>query len=159
MNLIIRPMTKQDKKPVMHILKNTPEFLDFEVDIAEELIDANLKDPVGSGYVVQVAEIDGKVVGYINYGSTPVTQGTWDIYWMAVAADHQGQGIGKALIRFVEKDIAKAQGRLIVIETAGKAQYEKTRRFHFSLGYEEVARVPEYYAPGDDKLILCKRLK
>ncbi|MDD5126962.1 MAG: GNAT family N-acetyltransferase [Dehalococcoidales bacterium] len=159
MNLKIRPMTHPDKAAIIRILKELPEFLPFEVIIAEEVIDAYLQDPSGSGYCIEVAEIDGTVVGYINYGPTPVTQGTWDIYWMAVAADRQGQGIGKALIRSAERHIAKAQGRLIIIETAGKPQYERTRRFHFAQGYHEVARVPEYYAPGDDKLILCKRIE
>ncbi len=158
MNCKIRPMERGDKDAISHILQHTPEFLPFEVVTAEELIDAYLLGNESSGYHVQVAEIEGKVVGYICYGPTPVTQGTWDIYWMAVAPELQGKGIGRALIFATEKNIKANNGRLVIIETAGKPEYEKTRLFHSHMGYAEIARVPDYYAPGDDKLILQKRL-
>lgn len=127
--------------------------------VAEELIDSYLDDPSGSGYHVLVAEADSTVAGYICYGPTPLTEGTWDIYWMTVAGEKQGQGIGSALMKSAEKEIRKAEGRLSIIETSSTPAYQKTRNFHFSQGYEIVARIPDFYAPGDDKLILQKRLR
>ncbi len=143
----------------MGILRNTPEFKPSEVAVAEEVIDSYLCDPQGSGYNTLVAEADSIVAGYICYGPTPLTEGTWDIYWMAVTPDKQGQGIGGALIAFAEEQIKKAQGRLAIIETSSKPEYEKTRRFHLSHGYEIICRIPDFYAPSDDKLILQKRLR
>lgn len=127
--------------------------------VAEELIDCYLNDPSGSGYSILTAEVDSTVAGYICYGPTPLTEGTWDIYWVAVAQEKQDQGIGSALMRSAEKEIVKAKGRLAIIETSSTPRYEKTRRFHISQGYEIVARIPDFYAPGDDKLILQKRLR
>ena len=127
--------------------------------VAEELIDSYLDDPSGSGYYILVAEADSTVEGYICFGSTPLTDGTWDIYWMAVAGEKQGQGIGSALMKSAEKEIMKGQGRLSIIETSSTPAYEKTRTFHLSHGYEIVARIPDFYVPGDDKLILQKRLR
>jgi ribosomal protein S18 acetylase RimI-like enzyme len=152
-------MSHEDKPHVTKILHGTPEFKPFEVEVAEELIDYYLNDPSGSGYHVLVAEVDSAVVGYICYGLTPLTEGTWDIYWMAVAREKQGQGIGGALIKSAEKEIVKAKGRLSIIETSSTPAYEKTRHFHVSHGYEIVARIPDFYAPEDDKLILQKRLR
>ena len=149
-------MTPEDKLPLMAILQNTPEFKPFEVAVAEELIDANLEDP--TSYYIFIADIDGVVAGYICYGPTPVTEGTWDIYWEAVARERQGLGIGGSLMNAALKEIKDAGGRLAVIETSGIPSYEKTRRFYTGLGYETVARIPDFYAPGDDKLILVKRL-
>jgi ribosomal protein S18 acetylase RimI-like enzyme len=128
------------------------------VVVAEELIDCYLDDPSSSGYHILVAEVDSTVAGYICYGSTPLTEGTWDIYWMAVAREKQRQGIGSALMKSTEKEIVRAKGRLTIIETSSTPAYEKTRNFHLSQGYEIVARIPDFYAPGDDKLILQKRL-
>ena len=88
-----------------------------------------------------------------------MTEGTWDIYWEAVAREKQGRGIGSALTKSAEKEILKADGRLAFIETSSTPAYEKTRRFHLSHGYEVVCRIPDFYAPGDDKLILQKRLR
>jgi ribosomal protein S18 acetylase RimI-like enzyme len=156
--LKIRRMTLKDKLPLMAILHNTPEFKPFEVEVAEELIDAHLEDPSGSGYNILMAEVAGAVAGYICYGPTPVTEGTWDIYWEAVARERQGLGIGGSLMSSALKDVKEAGGRLAVIETSGIPSYEKTRRFYAGLGYETVARIPDFYAPGDDKLILVKRL-
>jgi len=142
----------------MKILQNTPEFKPSEVVVAEEVIDSYLRDPHRSGYHVFVAEADSAVVGYICYGPTPLTEGTWDIYWIAVSAEKQGRGIGGALMAHAEDKIREAQGRLIVIETSSKPEYEKTRRFHLGRGYEVIGCIPDFYAPGDDKLILQKRL-
>jgi ribosomal protein S18 acetylase RimI-like enzyme len=159
MKIDIRPMTHEDKPHITEILRGTPEFKPFEVSVAEELIDSYLNDPSGSGYHILVAEVDSTVAGYICYGPTPLTEGTWDIYWMAVAREKQGQGIGSALMKSAEKEIVKAKGRLALIETSSTPGYEKTRHFHLSHGYGIVARIPDFYAPGDDKLILQKRLR
>jgi len=128
------------------------------VEVAEELIDSYLGAPSGSGYHVLVAEADSTVEGYICYGPTPLTQATWDVYWMAVARDRQGQGIGSALLKSAEKEIREDQGRLVIIETSSTPLYEKTRRFHLGEGYEAICHIPDFYAPGDDKLIMQKRL-
>ena len=127
--------------------------------VAEEVIDSYLHAPQGSGYHTLVAESDSTIAGYICYGPTPLTEGTWDIYWMAVVPEKQGQGIGSALMTFAEDQIKKARGRLAIIETSSKPEYEKTRRFYLSHGYEVVCRIPDFYAPGNDKLILQKRLR
>jgi GNAT superfamily N-acetyltransferase len=152
-------MSDEDKPHITKILRDTPEFKPFEVVIAEELIDSYLDDPVGSGYHILVAEVDSTVEGYICYGPTPLTEGTWDIYWVAVSQEKQGQGIGSALMKSVEKEIVKAKGRLAIIETSSTSAYEKTRNFHLSQGYEVICRIPDFYTPGDDKLILQKRLR
>ena len=127
--------------------------------VAEEIIDCYLDDPFGSGYQILVAEVDSTVTGYICYGSTPLTEGTWDLYWEAVAREKQGRGIGSALTESAEKEIVRAKGRLSIIETSSTPAYEKTRHFYLSQGYEVICRIPDFYAPGDDKLILQKRLR
>jgi len=156
--LNIRPMVKEDKPALMEILRDTPEFKPYEVEVAEEVIDSYLHDIAGSGYYTLVAEEDAAVAGYICYGPTPMTEGTWDHYWQAIARGKQGQGIGSALLKVAEDEIRKARGRLAIIETSSTPAYEKTVRFHLSNGYEIIARIPDFYAPGDDKLILQKRL-
>lgn len=158
MTIKIRPMTYSDKTDIMKLLHATPEFKPFEVVVAEELIDCYLRDYYQSGYHIFVAEVNLLVAGYICYGPTPLTEGTWDIYWMAVAPEKQGQGIGSALMAFAEGKIEEAQGRLVLIETSSVPEYEKTRRFHQHQGYEVICRIPDFYKPGDDKIVFQKRL-
>jgi ribosomal protein S18 acetylase RimI-like enzyme len=129
------------------------------VAVAEELIDSYLNDPSGSGYHILVAEVDSAVAGYVCYGPTPLTEGTWDIYWVAVAQDKQGKGIGSALMKATENEIIRDKGRLCIIETSSTPAYEKTRNFYVNRGYEIICRIPDFYMPGDDKVILQKRLR
>ena len=152
-------MSRQDKNAVMDLLRTTPEFTSEEILVAEEVIDCYLRDPAGSGYLVLVARLDASVAGYVCYGPTPLTQGTWDIYWLAVGAAVRGRGIGATLLRLAEDRIRECGGRLAIVETSSKASYRKTRSFYSSQGYTESCTVADFYAPGDDKLILQKRLR
>lgn len=157
MELTLRPLREEDKPVLMKILVHLPEFTEEEVDVAEEVLDCCLDDPEISGYLVLVALLDSAVVGYVCYGPTPLTQGTWDVYWMAVAPEQQGRGIGGTLLAAAEQEIARQHGRLAVIETSSRPEYEKTRRFHVSHGYVPACEVADFYSPGDNKIILVKR--
>jgi len=152
-------MNQEDKPGIMQILRSTPEFKPVEVAVAEDVIDSYLGNPCRSGYHVLVAELNLTIAGYISFGPTPLTEGTWDLYWMAVAPDKQRQGIGSVLLEAAEKSIREAGGRLAIIETSSIPAYANTRHFHIRNGYEIIARLPDFYAPGDDKLILQKRLR
>jgi ribosomal protein S18 acetylase RimI-like enzyme len=76
---------------------------------------------------------------------------------MAVNPEKQRQGIGRRLLNDSEDGILKAQGRLILIETSSKPEYDKTRKFYESCDYEIIARIPDFYTPGDDKVVFQKR--
>ena len=151
-------MTHRDKSAIILMLQNMPEFKPSEVAVAEEVLDDYLRDPVRSGYNLFVAEIDSSVAGYICYGPTPLTESTWDIYWLAVTPDQQSQGIGKSLLAFAEEKIKESKGTIIVVETSSKIEYETSRRFYRAQGYEIVCSIADFYAPDDAKLIFLKRL-
>lgn len=150
-------MIHGDKAAILDILKRTPEFKPGEVVVAEEVIDSYLCDPLTSGYNIVVVELDASVVGYVCYGITPLTEGTWDMYWIAVSPEKQGRHLGKSLLEYAEDDINKAGGRLLLVETSSLPGYEKTRNFYRSNGYELVARIADFYSLGDDKLVFEKR--
>jgi GNAT superfamily N-acetyltransferase len=151
-------MLKRDKPALMALLRGLPEFKPAEVVVAEEVIDSYLADPAGSGFNTLVTQDGPAITGYISYGPAPLTEGTWDVYWIAVAAEEHGKGVGGVLLAYAEGKIKEAGGRLIVIETSSQPTYEKTRRFYQKHGYEAIARLPDFYAPGDDKIILQKHL-
>jgi ribosomal protein S18 acetylase RimI-like enzyme len=151
-------MSAKDRPALVRILQHTPEFKPYEVAVAEEVIDGYLNDAAGTGYYALTAEDGGQVAGYVVYGETPCTIGTWDIYWVAVDQEKRGHGIGSSLMKAAEEDIKRLKGRLMIIETSSSPMYESTLRFHLRQGYEHVARIPDFYSPGDDLLILQRRL-
>src|SRR6185436_6001629 len=80
---------------------------------------------------------DGRLVGYACFGPTPATDGTFDLYWLAVEPAAQGRGIGRALVRDVEAKLIHRGGRLLVVETSSRPDYETTRQFYTRSGYTE----------------------
>jgi ribosomal protein S18 acetylase RimI-like enzyme len=97
------------------------------------------------------------LAGWICWGPTPCTLGTYDLYWMAVDPALHGGGVGSALLHAMEGRLA-GLARLIVVETAGRADYAPTRGFYEARGYRAVSRIPDFYAPGDDQVVYTKSL-
>lgn len=158
MAIKIRPLTSPDKPAIMDIVSTTPEFDEMDRVVAEELVDAYLADGTESGYHILVAEADARVSGYVCYGPTPLTEGAWDVYWIAVAREKHGKGIGTALLTAAESNIKKAKGRMILIETESHTSYEKTQQFYFKRGYTVVCNIPDFYKVGHGKLVYQKLL-
>jgi ribosomal protein S18 acetylase RimI-like enzyme len=146
------------KKAVMNILHATSEFKPLEVTTAQELIDYYLTEGTLSGYHILIAKIGTEISGYICFGPTPLTDGTWDVYWMAVLPEKKGQGIGSALLAMAEETIQELNGQLILIETSSTAEYELTRRFYHQAGYNIICRIPDFYAERDGLVVFQKRL-
>jgi ribosomal protein S18 acetylase RimI-like enzyme len=143
---------------VLSFLAETGFFRPDEIDIAREVLDAALAEGPQGHYQSFVACTGGETVGWICYGPTPCTLGTFDIYWIGVASAWQGHGIGRALTAFAEHAIAQRGGRLLVIETSSRETYRPTRCFYEALGYHEAGRIAEFYGPGDHRVILTKSL-
>ena len=97
------------------------------------------------------------MAGYMTWGPTPLTDGTYDLYWMAVSPKAQGRGLRQGARPSGSRGrVAEAGGRLIVIETSRSRKYEPTRKFYLGLGYTEAARIPDFYKAGDDRIIYVK---
>lgn len=105
-----------------------------------------------------MADRDGPIVGYVCYGPSPMTEKTYDLYWIASAPEVRGQGVGASLIAGMEADLRRQSGRLIRVETSATEAYGPTRGFYASMKYMEEARIRDFYKVGDDLIILTKRI-
>ena len=154
----IRPAVQKDRDRIQAILLATDRFTAEEVRCAMELVDEWLATPEKGDYIVHVADADGVVTGYVCYGPTPLTDGVYDLYWIAVDPRYQGQGFGQELLRFVEDAVGEREGRMLLIETSSKDSYGPTLRFYERAGYDEISRIKDFYRIEDDKVVFCKRL-
>jgi len=155
----IRPLVEKDRARLLSMLIKTRSFTSAEIDVAMELIDIVLKDPIQKDYQIDcVVDDQDQVIGYICYGPTPMTQGTFDLYWIAVDPDFQEQGVGSKLISFLEELVKAEGGRLILADASTIPHFEKTLKFYLKNGFQEVGRVPDYYRPGNDRITFCRRL-
>ena len=146
------------------LLVETGAFNGDEVAVALALFDASqaalgaARQDADADYEFVGAFEDERLVGYACFGATPATDGTYDLYWLAVDPAVQGRGIGRALVRDVEQKLIARGGRLLVVETSSRADYAATRQFYARSGYAEAARVRDFYAPADDRILLTTRL-
>jgi ribosomal protein S18 acetylase RimI-like enzyme len=155
----IRSLVEKDRARLLLMLIKTRAFTSAEIDVAMELIDVALEDQFQNDYQIYcMVDDQDQVIGYICYGPTPITQGTFDLYWIAVDPDFQEHGVGSKLLGFLEERARAMGGRLILADTSTIPHYEKTQKFYLKNGFQEVARVSDYYHPGNDRITFCKRL-
>ena len=153
----LRDLTPADRDRIEAITRSVRLFREDEVPIALEVFDEAVSGRPTNTYNLLGAELDGRLVGWICWGPTPCTLGTYDLYWMAVDPEAQGTGIGTALLLELERRLA-GLARLIVIETAGRADYEGTRAFYQGRGYSPISVIPDFYAPGDYQVVFVKKV-
>jgi D-alanine-D-alanine ligase len=154
----LRHLNRADRGRIEEITRAVRRFREDEIPVAMEVFDAAIRpDPDGS-YHVLGAELDARLVGWICWGPTPCTLGTYDLYWMAVDPAVQGSGIGTALLTEMERQLS-GLARLIVVETAGRPDYAATRAFYQARGYAAVSTIPDFYAPGDDQVVFVKHVR
>ncbi len=154
---MIRPAAADDKTALMGLAQATglfraQELVEFE-GMLSEYFDGNLDD-----HCWIVDEDDG-IQGAAYYAPEMMTEGTWNLYFIGVRPERQGRGRGAALLTHVEQALATRGQRLLLVETSGLETFERARRFYRRNGYDEEARIRDFYRAGDDKIIFRKALE
>ncbi|AWM38595.1 Acetyltransferase (GNAT) family protein [Gemmata obscuriglobus] len=156
---MIRPITPADAHALADLSAGTGFFHPGEIETLHGVLAdyfATNRDDYGHRAVLY--EEAGRPIGYVYFAPEEMTDRTWYVWWIAVAADRQARGIGKELLAFAEHEVRAAGGRLLVIETSSTAKYEPTRRFYLKCDYAHVATVPDLYADGDGMAVFTKRV-
>jgi ribosomal protein S18 acetylase RimI-like enzyme len=155
-----------DRARVAELLVSTAVFSPDEIEVALQLFDATVEGEGSAGADdAQVPDyeftgaFDGeRLLGYACIGPTPATEGTFDLYWLAVDPAVQGKGIGRTLVQDVERQLRERGARMLLVETSSRPDYSNTRAFYARCGYTEAARIKDFYAPADDRIMLTTRL-
>jgi ribosomal protein S18 acetylase RimI-like enzyme len=155
---MMRTVSTDDTPALLAMTHDTGFFKPMEIDTLREVLKDYHEDGKAQGERCFVREEDGKIVGFVYYAPEPMTEGTWSLWWIVVRPGVQGKGLGAALLKFVEDDVRGHGARILFLETSGLPQYEPTRRFYLKNGYEEEARLRDYYTDGDDEVVYRKRL-
>jgi GNAT superfamily N-acetyltransferase len=156
----------RDRARVAELLGSTAVFSSDEIDVALQLFDASVRDEGAAGaddahvpdYEFTGAYEEERLLGYACTGPTPATEGTFDLDWLAVDPAAQGKGIGTTLVRTVERELRERGARMLLVETSSRPDYSNTRAFYARRGYIEAARIKDFYAPADDRIMLTTRL-
>jgi ribosomal protein S18 acetylase RimI-like enzyme len=150
---MIRPVTPDDTAALKAVID------------ANGLFPSDMLDDMMSGYFDGVAsddfwltDDDDGPCAVAYYAPERMTAGTWNLHLIAVHPDRQAKGRGAALLRHVEQALAARGERLLLVETSGLPSYERTRAFYRKCGYEEEARIRDFYRAGEDKVVFRKAL-
>ena len=150
----VRGVTAGDRASVDEALSQCGAFNDEELRVALEMFDAG----VAGDYSMLGVETAGALRAYASFGKATFTERSWYLYWFCVHPIAQRRGIGQALERAVEDHVRQSGGSRLVLETSGRADYARSRRFYERAGFKEHGRIPDFYRPGDDCVIYCKLL-
>ena len=155
MTITVTPITAQDRHRVVAISQMQEHFLDCEINISVEVIDGSLT-PNGD-YETMVARDDQeRVWGFISFGAVPLTENRYDLYWIAVDPGVGRSGIGTHLMKAMEGRLCRDGSGHIYIDTSSLPGYLPARNLYEKHGYQAVARLQDFYRPGDDKIIYRK---
>jgi ribosomal protein S18 acetylase RimI-like enzyme len=157
---MLRPARTDDTPALIDLAIATELFLPEEAAFLGGMLADFHAGRAGSDHRVQIWADDppAQPAGVVYFGPNALGDRTWDLIWISVAPDRQGQGIGGELIRFTEAHIREAGGRMLLIETSSLPRFAATHAFYGKHGYTKVARIPDFYADGDSKVIFAKRI-
>ncbi len=154
----VRPLTAADHEPLLELTRATAVFRPDEIEIADELLRDALRDSPDGHYQVLVIESERRAAGWSCHGRVPLTDATFDLYWIVVDPKLHGRGLGRYLLAEVERQVAASGGRWLLAETSSTDLYQPTREFYKRCGYKIVSEINDFYRPGDGKITFGKRL-
>ena len=150
---MIRSITRGDVPALKRVIDATGLF-------PSEMLDGMVAGFFAGGEAKECwfAYDDGEPVAVAYCAPERMTEGTWNLYLIAVRPDRQGRGYAAAMMRHVERVLADRGGRVLLVETSGLDDFERARAFYRRIGYAEEARIREFYKAGDDKIVFRKAL-
>lgn len=150
---MIRPIRDDDFEALLGVATASGLFQLEEVEVLAGM----LQSP--GEHDVWFTDDDGTgPIGVAYLAPEKMTEGTWNLYLIAVHPDHQRQRRGKAILEHVQAWLIERGERLLLVEAAGVDEFDYVRRFYASNGFEAEATIRDFYEPGVDKVVFRKSL-
>ena len=154
MTSIIRQVETKDISSLKNVI-DTSEL--FPSEYLDDMIHPYLSDEQ-TEEIWLTQEVNGLAVSVAYCAPEKFTEGTYNLYLIAVHANHQGEGLGAELIAYLENLLRQQGQRVLIVETSGLDEFERTRRFYDQCRYEREAVIRDFYKEGEDKVVFWKKL-
>lgn len=155
---MIRSTTPDDSATLIALAVATGLFAEDETEALNKVLADYFSGNLGAGHKWIIDEEEGKPCGVAYYAPELIADRTWYLYMIAVHPDFQRQGRGMTLVQYVENELRSNGERLLLVETSALPQYDRARAFYKKCGFEEEARIRDFYTTGDDKIVFRKVL-
>lgn len=103
-------------------------------------------------------EEDGTPFGFCYATPERMADGTWNMLALAVLPERQGHSFGRDLVAALEAQLRTQGARVLLADTSGTDDFAATRAFYIRQGYTQEARIRDFWADGDDKIVFWKSL-
>ncbi len=151
----IRP-TKSKDIPALKLVLDGTEL--FPSEMLSDMVSGFLSNEESED-IWLTCEADGKAIGFCYAAPEALTEGTWNMLAIAVLPERQGSGAGGAIVKELESNLRESGHRILIVDTSGADEFAQTREFYRKNDYSEEARIRDFWAQGDDKVIFWKSLK
>jgi ribosomal protein S18 acetylase RimI-like enzyme len=162
---MIQPTKKDETAALMSLAEASGLFEPSQTEELAQMLNRHFDDAASPEiWLTQFDPTGGtapelpNIIGMAYIAPERMTEGTWNLLLLAIHPDHQKKGFGKALLHHVEHLLAKQGERVLLVETSGTDDFDYVRSFYRNSGYDEEARIREFYAAGVDKIIFRKAL-
>lgn len=152
----IRPVASSDMAALTAVIDESSLF---PSEMLDDMISGYFSGEASNDFWLTMDGADGAgPMAIAYYAPERMTQGTWNLLLIAVHPDYQSRGQGAALLKHIEDALAARGERLLLVETSGLPEFDRTRAFYLKCGYHEEARIREFYQAGEDKIVFRKVL-
>lgn len=154
---MIRLTTPDDINALLALAEVTGLFESNQIEELAQMLNQHFSGETGS-QDIWLTDYDNKPVGVAYVAPERMTDGTWNLYLIAIHPNQQKQGRGAVLLQYVEQMLAKRGQRILLVETSGAEDFKYVRAFYRNSGYEEEAKIRDFYTVGVDKVVFRKLL-
>jgi ribosomal protein S18 acetylase RimI-like enzyme len=155
---MIRATIPPDAPAILALAVATGLFPADGTEALADMLAAYFNGKLGDRHQWVTDEEAGELRGVAYYAPDEMADRTWYLQMIGVLPNYQRQGRGAGLIQSVEKALRTSGQRLLLVETSGLPAYDRTRMFYQKCGYEQEARIRDFWTTGDDKIVFRKVL-
>ncbi len=149
---MVRAAGPQDAEAVIAVAAASGLFGAEELDAFAPMI----REGLAGGDAVWL--VTGGLTGAAMAEAEVFADRVWNLRFIAVMPDLRRSGTGRQLLRAAEAAVRAKGARMLLVETDGAEAFAGVRAFYCAVGYEEEARIRDFYGPEQDKVIFRRMI-
>ena len=150
----IRPIHKSDLHDLKIVLDSSELF---PSELLDDMISDYFENENSSDIWFTMA-VDDIPISIAYCAPERLTEGTFNLYAIAVKKEYQGKGIGKEMMDYIENRLRNAGHRILLVETSSTEEYALTREFYLKCDYTQEAIIRDFYSENESKVVFWKDL-
>ncbi len=161
MTHLFRPPRPRDVTQIQNLAVAAGMFPPDGVGFFDDLLQGFFSGSLVDNYWHVASDPHDTIIAASYVAPEPFADRIWNLYFICVSPTHQRRGIGESLLK-ANKDMLRGLGsataRILIVDTSSTDAYAGARAFYQRPGFDEEARIRDFYGPADDKVTFWKSL-